>query len=546
MGRFDALRKNALWNGNAALDKGHTLSLAHAIPMQRTPKGLPKTVTSICPECLRRIEAVLYEKDGAVRMRKVCPEHGEFRDLISSDARFYLKMEKWTFEDEDGIRNPLVADPPSCPDTCGLCRHHLATACQLNIDLTNRCNMSCPWCFANANASGVLFEATRDQIDLMLRSGRGVEPQRNKAIQYAGGEPTIHPEFLWAVRRAKEHGYRYVMAATNGITIARSREFAERCREAGLDALYLQFDGMTDDVYLKTRGRALAEQKFRTIENARAAGLRVVLVPTLIKGVNDHQIGDIVRFGLANLDVLNAISFQPVSFTGRVSCEERLKARFTLADLAHAVKEQTGLLEPQRDWYPLGFVSPLAKLMEKLGGKPTMTISCHSDCGVGAYVISDGEGTVVPITKFVDVERTMIELNEMSKKMVSFLDRPLSFAHFYATLRKNYLGNDLPEGFKFFDFLGALAPTLIRRASPLGKRRNWRFLILISMHFQDRYNFNLDRVRRCNVHYAAPDGRIYPFCTYNSGPMYRNKVECTFGRPLGPRGGGEARERGKG
>jgi uncharacterized radical SAM superfamily Fe-S cluster-containing enzyme len=512
------------------------LALERSVPSQRTPKGLPKIITSLCPECLRRVEATIYEDNGKVLIRKSCPQHGEFRDMISSDARFYLKMEKWTFEDEEGIRNPNVKCASACPETCGLCREHLATACQLNIDLTNRCNLSCPWCFANANSSGMLYEATRDQVDLMLATARAVEPQRNKVIQYAGGEPTIHPDFFWACRRAKERGFTYVMAATNGLMFAKNAEFAERAREAGLDALYLQFDGMTDDIYMQTRGRPLAEVKFRAIENARRAGLRVILVPTLIKGINDHQVGDIIRFGLANLDILNGISFQPVSFTGRISSEERMERRYTLADLAWAAKSQTEFLEPYRDWYPLSFISPLSKLMERFNGKPTMTISCHSDCGVGAYVISDGNGTVVPITKFVDIESAMVDISKMSKKVVPLLKRPIFFAQIYRSLRNNSLDVELPEDFKFFDFFGALAPTLFRRASGLGKKRKWRSLIILSMHFQDRYNFDLNRVRRCNIHYAAPNGRIYPFCTYNSGPEYRQAIEREFARPMkGPR-----------
>jgi len=504
----------------------------YEVPTQATPKGLPKRIVSLCPECKKRVVATLYEEDNRVYIEKTCPEHGEFRDLISSDARFYLKMEKWTFEDEEGIQNPIVKTPPSCPETCGLCSYHISTASQLNIDLTNRCNLNCPWCFANANASGVLYDVTRDQIEMMLRTGRSIKPQRNKAVQYAGGEPTIHKDFLWAVRRAKELGYTYVMVATNGITIARSREFAEQCREAGLDALYLQFDGVSDDVYMQTRGKPLAEVKLKAIENARAAGLRVVLVPTLIKGVNDHEVGDIINFGLKNLDIINGISFQPVSFTGRISTDEILKQRYTMADLAWDIKKQTGYLEPYRAWYPLSFVSPLTKLMEKLSGKPTMSITCHSDCGVGTYVISDGHGTVIPITKFVDIENAMIEINRMSKKAVSFFGKPLFIAQFYRVLRRYYLGNELPKDFHFFDFLAALGPTLIRKASNLGKRREWKFLIILSMHFQDSYNYNLDRIRRCNVHYAAPDGRIYPFCMYNSGPTYRERVEREFGRPF--------------
>ncbi len=544
MGALDALRRLNHLSGNGHGAAAESLEptgfnlpyLTRAVPTQNTPKGLPKIITSLCPECCRRIEATLFEENGKVYIRKSCPEHGAFKDLISSDARFYLKMEKWTFEDEEGIRNPNVSAGGQCPQGCGLCGNHLATACQLNIDLTNRCNLSCPWCFANANASGTLYEATREEIELMLKTARSVEPRRNKVIQYSGGEPTIHPDFLWAVRRAKELGFTYVMAATNGLTVAKDRVFAEACKEAGLNALYLQFDGLTDDVYMKTRGRAIADQKYRAIENARHAGLRVILVPTLIKGVNDHQIGDILKFGLRNLDVANGISFQPVSFTGRISSEELLEKRFTMADLAWAIKEQTGYLDPYRDWYPLSFVSPSSKLMEKLSGKPTMTISSHGDCGCGAYVLANGKGAVVPITSFIDIEKAMVELNQMSKKMVSFYEKPASYGHFYKVLRSHFHSESAPDGIKFFDFLGAFGPTVFRRASPLGKKREWRGLIVLSMHFQDRYNFNLDRVRRCNVHYAAPDGRIYPFCTYNSGPTFREAIERKFNRPLRAQG----------
>lgn len=527
IGRGDSFESRKLISEESPYTESRSL-----YPLHATPKGLPKQIVSLCPECRRKIDATLFEEDNKVFIAKECPEHGEFRDLISSDARFYLKMERWTFEDEEGIGNPNVAGIPSCPDTCGLCSHHLATACQVNIDLTNRCNMNCPFCFANANTSGSLFQATRDQIKLMLHTARGVEPRRNKTVQFAGGEPTIHPDFIWAVKRANEIGFRYVMAATNGLTFARDLGFAYRCSEAGLKALYLQFDGVSDDVYLKTRGRPLAELKFKVVENARAAGIRIVLVPTLIKGVNDHEIGKIVRFALDNLDVVNGISFQPVSFTGRISYEERLNQRFTMADLANSVAEQTGYLDPYRDWYPLSFTYPLSKLMEQLNGKPTMTISCHSDCGVGTYVISDGSGTIVPLTKFVDIESAMAEIYNLSKKNYPFLRRPLFIAQFYRILQRYYLGDQLPEHLRFHDFLGALGTSLVRQASNLGKKIEWRFLIILAMHFQDLYNFNLDRVRRCNVHYAAPDGRIYPFCTYNSGPTYRERIERQFSRPL--------------
>jgi uncharacterized radical SAM superfamily Fe-S cluster-containing enzyme len=283
-------------------------------------------------------------------------------------------------------------------------------------------------------------------------------------------------------------------------------------------------------VYEKTSGRSFAEMKRRAVEHAREAGVRVVLVPTLIRGVNDHEIGDIVRFALANLDIVNGTSFQPVSFTGRISNEARMERRFTMADLAHAIADQTGLLDPYRDWYPLSFTAPLSRLMEELGGRPTMTISCHSNCGVGTYVLADGSGAAVPITKFVDIEGAMRDICDLAGKQYPILKRPLFLAQFYRILRRRYGGEELPEHLRFHDFLGALGTSLVRRASNLGKRIEWRFFIILAMHFQDNYNFDLDRVRRCNVHYAAPDGKVYPFCTYNAGPTYRRRITERFAR----------------
>jgi uncharacterized radical SAM superfamily Fe-S cluster-containing enzyme len=501
------------------------------IPVQNTPKGLPKRVPSLCPVCHNHVAATLYEEDGRVFMRKRCPEHGEFKDLFYSHAEMYLKMEKWSFADMKGIDNPMTRNR-SCPESCGLCAQHISTACMTIIDLTNRCNLTCPFCFANANASGYEYTVTREQITRMLTNIRAVKPQRCKTVQYSGGEPTIHPDFLWAVREAKRIGIPYVIAATNGITIARSLEFTEQARAAGLDAVYLQFDGTSDSVYEQTRGARLWDLKRKCLENCKKAGVRVVLVPTIARGVNDDQVGNIVQMGLDYLDVVNGISFQPVAFTGRISLDERMKQRYTQSDIAYDIAEQTGLTEPMRDWYPLSFVSPLSLLMEALSGKDIMTISCHSDCGIGAYLIINEEGKAYPVSSFIDLESAMAELNNIAGKLRSFLQKPLYFAQAIRIMKKYYKPDQAPPGFTFGDFMGALGPTLIRSRSNLGKRRKWRFLILLSMHFQDFYNYNIDRVKRCVIHYAAPDGRIYPFCSYNSGPEYRKQIERGFSKPV--------------
>ncbi len=502
------------------------------VPTQNTPKGLPKRVPSICPECREHVTATLYEEEGKVFMRKSCPKHGEFKDLFYGDVRMYLKMEKWSFADMDGISNPRVQSAVSCPEDCGLCNMHLSTACMTIIDLTNRCNLTCPYCFANANVAGYEYTVGREQIAEMLANVRAIKPRRCKTIQFSGGEPTIHPDFLWAVREAKRVGFPYVLVATNGITMGRSLDFARKAKAAGMDAIYLQFDGTGDDVYKVTRAADLWDLKRKCLEHCKEAGIRVVLVPTLARGVNEDQIGEIISTAIDYLDVVNGVSFQPVSFTGRISYEERIRQRFTLSDLAYGVYEQTGIAHPMRDWYPLSFVSPLSKLMEALSGKSMMTISCHSDCGIGCYVIVNSKGEAYPITQFIDLEAAMVELDHLAGKLRSFLQKPIYFAQAMRIMRKYFRQEDAPPGMTFADFLGALGPTLVRSRSHVGKKRKWRFLILLGMHFQDVYNYNIDRLKRCVIHYAAPDGMIYPFCAYNSGPLYRERIEREYSKPL--------------
>lgn len=502
------------------------------VPSQATPKGLPKEIPSICPECYERISATIFERDNKVFVAKECRSHGLFEDLIYSDAEMYRKMERWTFEDAGGINNPRLPVPESCPDACGLCSDHISTACMTIIDLTNRCNLTCPYCFANANVAGFDYTPGREQITAMLESVRSVKPRRCHTIQFSGGEPTLHPDFLWACSEVKRVGFQYCMVASNGITFAKDRELARRARAAGLDAVYLQFDAVRDETYKATRGAKLLDVKRRCLENCRKAGLRAILVPTLVRGLNDDQLGEIVRTGIDYLDIVNGVSFQPVSFTGRISYAERIRQRYTLSDVCWDLWKQTKIAHPMLDWYPLSFVSPLSKLMEALSNKDIMTISCHSDCGLGCYLIVNRAGEAYPVTRFLDLEGAMTELNELSSKVTSIFEKPVRFVQAYKVLRKYFRRDQAPPGLRFKDFIGALGPTLVPSRTQVGKGREWRFLILLSMHFQDAYNFNMDRLRRCVIHYAAPNGRIYPFCAYNSGPTYRKRVEAGFSKPL--------------
>ena len=503
-------------------------------PIKPVSKGLPKITQSLCPECSTLIEAVLSEEDGQVIMEKSCPEHGFFKDLIYSDVKLYLKMEEWSFGDERGIMNPQVTDAKECPTDCGMCNLHLSHSGLTNVDLTNRCNMTCPVCFASANSAGYLYEPALDQVRQMLKNLRSQQPVAGRIVQFSGGEPTIYPYFIDAVRIAKEEGFSHVQCATNGIKFT-SLEFAQRAQEAGLHTLYLQFDGVSDDIYLKTRGEALLEKKMLAIENVRKAGMKICLVPTIVKGVNDHQIGDILRLAIDNIDVLSAISFQPVSFTGRIARHELMAKRFTQSDFAHAVQQQTGICDVYQDWFPLSCVTPFSKLASALRGELTTHLSCHPHCSLGTYLFVSPDKKAVPVTRFIDVGAMLQDMDRLSRKAGAARIKLFSKISAWNSMRKHFHEDRAPEGLTFNKFLETLQGLMDKRYGRGDSEKQgftYKTLMVAGMHFMDHYNYDVERVKRCVIHYAAPDGKIYPFCAYNGGPTYREKIEKEFSTPF--------------
>jgi len=500
-------------------------------PLQR---GLPKTTRSLCPECTQQIDATIFEEGGKVVMGKRCPTHGEFRDIVYSDVRLYLKMEQWTFGDNRGLENPAVAGAKSCPDDCGICDMHLSHSGLANVDLTNRCNLTCPVCFANANAAGYLYEPDIETVRRMLQALRNERPVACRIVQFSGGEPTIYPHFLEALRIARELGFSHSQAATNGIKFT-DLEFAEQCKEAGLHTLYLQFDGVCDDVYRRTRGERLWDKKLQAIENCRKAGLKIVFVPTIVKGLNDHEIGDIIRIALEYIECVSGISFQPVAFTGRIARHELEAKRFTLSDFAHAVKQQTGICEPYEDWFPLSCVTPFSKLLSALRGEETTTLSCHPHCSLGTYLFVDKNRRAKPVTQFVDVGPMLQEMDMLARKAGKRRTQFFTKLQTWNNLRKFFHEDRAPEGLTFKLFLQTLQGMTDKRygrGESEDKGFTYKTLMLAGMHFMDSYNYDVERVKRCVIHYAAPNGLIYPFCAYNSGPVFRERIEKEFSVPF--------------
>jgi uncharacterized radical SAM superfamily Fe-S cluster-containing enzyme len=502
----------------------------------------PLLTSSLCPECLTVIEARIDRDEGSVFMDKTCPRHGPFRELISTDPKFFLLMLERDRAQLRGLTNPLKDVQKPCPNGCGPCGEHRGVPMMLNIDLTNRCNLNCPICFANANATGQVIEPNIDQIRRILDAACEVDAVKPVCFQYTGGEPTVHPYFLQALEEAKRRDFAQIQVATNGLKFGQDPEFAMAASQAGLNIAYLQFDGLSDQVYKKTRGRPLLEIKLKAIVNLFGAGIRTVLVPTIVKGVNEHQIGQIVRFGIHNSDKISGISWQPVSFTGRINYQQRLQQRFTVADLAFEIERQTGLVDRYRDWYPFSFVDPFARLLEAIDGEPQTRLSCHPICGIGTYLIIDSDGEeVVPLPTFLDVEPLMDKVSELAEDMEKRrVFRKLTLGIALRSLEKYFHKERAPSGWTFetcMDFMMDFADFHKRFTNNKARQKklagtSHRSFLMASMHFQDAYNYQIERVRRCVVQYAALDGRLYPFCTYNCGPCHRNRVEKQFAVPL--------------
>jgi len=503
-------------------------------PIESLEKGLPKTTQSICPECLQVIDARLFEEDGAVYMEKTCLEHGEFRDKIYSDARLYLKMERWEFGDNRGLENPAIPDATRCPDDCGLCSLHTSHTVLSNVDLTNRCNLTCPVCFANANVAGYLYEPSFEQVAGMLEGLRAQRPVPNRVVQFSGGEPTLYPRFMDVLRKATELGFTHIQAATNGISFA-NLEFAQAAKEAGLHTLYLQFDGLNDDIYLRTRGQRLMETKLAAIENCRKAGLKIVFVPTIVKGVNDHQLGDMVRFAIDNIDCVSGFSFQPVAFTGRINRRDLMAKRFTQSDLAHCISDQTGITDTYNDWFPLSCTSPFSKLLSALQNFQRPNLTSHPHCAMGTYLYVDPVSKkAVPITRFFDVGAMLRDIDLLARKAEGARIKLFSKASAWNSLRRHFKPQFAPPGLTFERFLNTLQG-MTDHSHGRGKGDGtftYKTLLVAGMHFMDVYNYDINRVKRCVIHYTAPNGLVYPFCTYNSGPCFREKIEKQYSVPL--------------
>ena len=529
----------------------------------KPPLGWPRETDSLCPACVREarqaildgkqdvgvlltekvgeIKATILERDDKILMVKDCPIHGHFEDVMAVDTAFFKHLEE-VFPGRD-----IRAHNDETLHNHGSSTIKHGRGSVLTIDLTNRCNMMCDPCFMDANQVGFVHELSWDDIRQVLDNAITVKPKRQMSVQFSGGEPTISPHFLDAVRYARKVGYSSVQAATNGIEFAKDPAFAKAAAEAGLRYAYLQFDGIGNAANAHRRVGNLFDVKLRAIENLYNAGVDIVPVVTIVNGVNNEQVGRIIEFALDNPKKISLLSFQPVSFTGRdeeVTPERRAAQRYTLSHLAHDVKNQTGLGDPVRDWFPISFMSTFTDWADVVHGPEKdwgqLSCGCHPNCGVGMAVMVDKETKeAVPVSAFLNGE-------QLAKDVASVTDggrgRGISVVGMALALMRNYDPFKSPTHFRLTDLLkkfdktfgatkSAEAGKYGRTAGQLAKddvakRRadRWNFLFIAGMWFQDLFNYDFRRTEMCIIPYATQQGEI-SFCAYNTGIGWRNIIE---------------------
>jgi uncharacterized radical SAM superfamily Fe-S cluster-containing enzyme len=440
---------------------------------------------SICPVCKVVVDAEVNIRDGRVILRKRCPEHGLFEALVYSDAELYMSQLRFNkpgtlpLEFQTEIRH-------GCPLDCGMCPDHKQHACLGVIEVNTGCNLDCPICFADSGHQPDGYSLGLEQVDFMLERFVAAEGEP-EVVQFSGGEPTIHPRILEFIALAQEKGVKKVMLNTNGLRISRDRRFAEELARLK-PIVYLQFDGFELETHLVIRGKDLRDDKRRALERCAEGGIDVTLVAAVEKGVNEHEVGEIVRFGVSH-PAVRAVAFQPVTHSGRHVEFDPLE-RLTNADVMKLVAEQVP------DWYELDDFIPVP--------------CCFPTCRSMSYALVDGD-SLIPFTRLLDVEDY---LDYVSNRVLP--DPDVRFA-----LEKMFSSSATPGAERALLECEACGIDLPAALDDIGKH----VFTLVVQDFQDPYTLNVRQLMKCCVVEIVPDGRLIPFCAYNS-VGYREQVRA--------------------
>jgi uncharacterized radical SAM superfamily Fe-S cluster-containing enzyme len=490
--------------------------------------GWPRTTDSLCPNCViearesiisgkqdvsvlinekvGEIKAQIIERDGEVWMVKDCPIHGHFEDMMAIDVKFLTHIEKmFPGRDIDAHNDEKLHNHGTSTIKYG-------RGAVLTVDLTNRCNMMCDPCFMDANQVGFVHELSMDEIREILDNAISIKPRRQMSVQFSGGEPSISPHFIESIKYSRKVGYNSVQAATNGIEFAKSKEFCREAAEAGLRYVYLQFDGVGNDANSHRQVGNLFDVKMRAINNLHEAGVEIVLVTTLVNGINNDQVGSIIRFALDNPKKIAFLSFQPVSFTGRdeeITPQRRLQQRYTLSHLAHDVKDQVGITEPTRDWFPLSLMGAFADFADLVHGPDAdwgqVSCGCHPNCGVGTAVMVDKETREMrPVPEFLNIPGLV---KDMQKITDAARGKWMSNLMMGLALLKHYNPYKSPSQFTLYELFKKFDKSFGLTGKDYGKVTG------------DRSADDM-----CIIPYGTQEGEI-SFCAYNTGIGWRNIIE---------------------
>jgi uncharacterized radical SAM superfamily Fe-S cluster-containing enzyme len=485
------------------------------------PKILRETF-SVCPVCLKKIKAQIAEKDGKVVILKECSEHGSFNDTYWARADIYHKAEEYK-------KPSLIPFQDNCPLGCGVntCPNHVSTTVMAVIDVTNECDLRCPICFANASKPSDLYRPSLETIHKMLMFLKKQELPP-LAVMFAGGEPTVREDIVEIVKIAHDLKF-MILLATNGIRMSQDPELVKNLKKAGLNIVYLQFDGVTDAAYEKLRNAKLLPKKMRLVELCREHDIEVILVPTLQGGINDNEVGDMIKFAAENVDIIRGIVFQPMSFTGRTAEYVSRQNRIDNSLLAQKIEEQTNGMIKEEDMFPVSVMVPPLKVMNSFLSKIWPPFTPTPYCGLWNWILVSKQGNhrFTPINRFLNFEAFMSDLKNLN---VLIKKRKIGKIGIYIRL--------LFAAFRSLDWrkvqreagLFNAVKTLIKiHTDPsydsLGYIRR-RLLLIGGMAFMDPYTFDVERAHHCVIHYMTPDNRIIPFCVYNM--FYRKQIEKQF------------------
>jgi uncharacterized radical SAM superfamily Fe-S cluster-containing enzyme len=462
---------------------------------------------SICPGCyqdgvIQKIDAEIIEEKGKVWMKKTCDKHGTFKEIYFSDIDIY---KKWFQYSTPAVKSPDVKT--SVLNFPSLYNMHESQSVLTNLLITNRCDLRCSYCFMNAGSAGHVYEPSLKDIKKLMLQARNERPMGSKAIQITGGEPTIREDLLDIVRMAKKVGFSHVQVNTNGIRLADDVDFCKKLKEAKVNTVYMSFDGVTKST------NPWIEKNKQAIENLRTINLKIVLVPVLIGDRNLKETGKIVKFALDNIDIVRGVNFQPISFCGRIKKlkdEKREKQRVDYVIMMEALEKEFNGAISRDDFYPVPFVFPVSKLIELLKGETQVEFTAHPGCGGATYVFVDNDGNPLPVTRFIDVEGLLYFIDKESKISGPFKKARIASA-FLRNIDKFVDYEKAPKGFNLKKLLKDAA---LGGSYDSLRGFHYKSLFLGSMWFQDPFNLNIDRLKRCVIHYTTPEG-IVPFCTYN-------------------------------